>query len=85
MSLSDNAKTFLWNAIKPKEYTPPDTGGLASPTAPVVRYDAPPMPEGVDFSTLWEDPKDPSIMGTIFSGIAAGCGILLILLHLFGK
>lgn len=42
-------------------------------------------PEGVDLAALWEEPEDPSSLAMIFSGVAAGAAILILILKLFGK
>jgi hypothetical protein len=44
----------------------------------------PQMPDGIDFSTLWLEPTDASMLPMVFSGIAAFCSLLVLVLKLFG-
>lgn len=70
-----------WAEITPKEpIVPPDSGQIVPQP-----LEMPPMPEGVDFTALWEEPSDSSSLATIFSGIAAGAAALILILKLFGK
>ena len=79
---------------KPKVYIPPPAPKRPwseivpienSSNIPPEPLEMPPMPEGVDFGALWEEPTDASSLGTILAGVSAVCAGLILILKLFGK
>lgn len=67
-----NAKEVLAAVRKMRGLPPPKepTGSLG-------------MPEGIDFSPLWEEPKDPNSMVLILSGINTAFIVITLLVAIF--